>query len=116
MKRMIKAATGYIDYDVTVSFGGYVGATEDIVVYAKESATEEDIRDIVIDEFRDELLEGEVVEFDGEDGYTVEVSFAGYVGVSEEYEVYAEDEAEAIQLAIEDAAWSLTVDSFEPAE
>lgn len=40
----------------------------------------------------------------------------GYVGVSEEYEVYAEDEAEAIQLAIEDAAWSLTVDSFEPAE
>lgn len=114
MKRMIRAATGYIDYDVTVSFGGYVGATEDIVVYAKEGATEEDIMDVVIDEFRDELLEGEVIEFDGEDRYVVEVTFCGFIGVSDEYEEYADDEDDAIEQAVYDATWDLHIDSFLP--
>ena len=116
MKRMIRAVTGYVDYDVTVSFGGYVGAVEDIVVYAKEGATEEDIMDVVIDEFRDELLEGEVIEFDGEDEYVVEVTFGGYIGVSEEYTEYADDEDDAIEQAVYEATWELAIESFAPAE
>lgn len=116
MKRKIKASTEYIDYNVSVTFAGYTGAVEDLVVYAKVGATEDDIRYKVMDDYKDELLEGEVVAFDGDDGYTVEVSFAGYAGVSEEYEVYADDEADAIDQAIADAAYELDIESFEPIE
>ena len=46
--------------------------------------------------------------------YSVSVTFASYVGVSEEYEVYAENEDEAIDQAIADAAYKLDVEYFEP--
>lgn len=111
----IKGADEYIDYNVVVTFGGSIGVDEEIVVYAKAGIDKDDLVDVVRDEYRDELLFAEVVEQD-EDLYRVEVNFAGYIGVSEEYEFYADNEDEAIEDALNEAAWELDIDSFEVAE
>lgn len=118
MKRYVNASMfeGYADYDVVVTFGGYFGASEEITVFAKAGADEETLLQVICDDYKDELLEAEIVDFDGEDGYTVEVNFAGYIGVSEEYEVYADSEEEALDNAIQDACWSLDIESFKVAE
>ena len=113
----IKAADAYVDYNVVVTFGGYIGADEEIVVYAKVGIDKDDLLDVVKEDYADELLSAEVVEFDEDEGlYTVEVNFGGYIGVSEEYEIYADDEDEAIDDALRDATWELDIDSFEVAE
>ena len=113
----IKASDEYVDYNVIVTFGGYIGADEEIVVYAKVGIDKDDLLDVVKEDYADELLSAEVVEFDEDEGlYTVEVNFGGYIGVSEEYEIYADDEDEAIDDALRDATWELDIDSFEVAE
>lgn len=112
MRRYIATASEYGDYDVIVSFGGFVGGEEEITVYGRAGASEEDILSMVQSDYRDELLDGEVIDFDGEDGYIVEVTFAGYYGISEEYSVIADNEEDAIDQAIEEASWSLDIVSF----
>ena len=116
MKRIIKSATEYADYNVVVGFGGYIGVSEEINVYAKVGAdAEEDIQNAIMDDYKYDLLDAEVLSVD--DGvYTVEVTFAGYIGASEEFDIYADSEDEAIDQAIEEAADSLTIESFEIAE
>lgn len=116
--RPIKAADAYADYDVVVSFGGYLGVEEELTVYAKVGPdAREDIMTAILDDYKYDLLEGEVVEFDADYGvYTVEVSFAGYIGVSEEFDIYADSEDEAIEQAIDDATGYITIESFKLAE
>lgn len=111
----INASDAYVDYNVVVTFGGAVGAEEEILVYAKAGIDEDELLDVVRDEYRDELLFAEVVEQD-EDLYRVDVNFTGYIGVSEEYELYADDEDGAIEGALNEAIWELNIDSFEVAE
>ena len=115
--RPIKGADEYVDYNVTVTFCGYYGAEEEVVVYAKVGIDKDDLLDVVRDDYADELLSAEIVEYDEEDDrYTVEVNFGGYIGVSEEYDVYAYDEDGAIDKALSEAVWDLDIDSFEVAE
>ena len=118
MKRIIKATTEYADYNVVVSFSRSIGAEEEITVYAKVGPNaKEDIQKAIMDDYKYDLLDGEVIAVDDEDGvYTVEVTFAGYIGVSEEFDIYADNEDEAIDEAIDEAAYSLTIESFELAE
>lgn len=113
-RKIITASTDYIHYDVVVSFDMYPNAEEEITVYAKAGATKDDIMNAVIDDYADDLLEGEVIDFDGDDAYVVEVTFAGYIGVSEEYTEYADSEEDAIEQAIYDATWDLRIESFSP--
>ena len=114
MRRIFSASANYCDYNVVVTWGGVIGADEELTIYAKAGIDKDDLLDVVRDEYRDELLFGEVVEQD-DDLYVVEVNFGGYIGVSEEYEIYADDEDEAIEDALNAAAWKLDIDSFEVA-
>lgn len=118
MKRVINAANEYVDYNVVVSFGGYIGSEEAITVYAKVGPdAEEDIQNAIMDDYKYDLLEGEVIAVDEEDGvYTVEVTFGGYIGVSKEFDVYADSEEEAIDEAVDEAVDYITIESFEVAE
>lgn len=45
---------------------------------------------------------------------TVEINFGGYVGISEIYDVYADDEDEAEEQAKEEALYDFIVESFTP--
>lgn len=118
MKRIVASASDYADYDVVVSFGGYIGAEEELTIYAKVGEdAEEDIAAAILDDYKYDLLEGEVVAYDSDDGvYTVEVTFGGYIGVSEEFDVYADDEDDAIEQAIDEATDSINIESFKLAE
>ena len=114
MKRMINSSTeNYTDYDVVVSFGGYIGAEQEITVVAKEGATEDDILAVICDEYVDELLYAEILDYDEDnESYRVEVNFASYIGVSEIYEEFADNEEDAMDYAINEASDELQIESF----
>lgn len=118
MRRIVNATSNYADYDVVVSFGGYIGTEEELTVYAKVGPdAEDDIIAAILDDYKYDLLDGEVIAFDEDDGvYTVEVSFCGYIGVSEEFDVYADSEDDAIEQAIDEASDLITIESFKLAE
>ena len=106
VKRPVKASSeDFKDYEVTVNFATYVGADEIYSVFAKN---EEDAQEDALQQAKDDLSVEDINETD--DGeWEVEVGFAGMVGVSEIYTVYADDEDEAADTALEEAADDLGV-------
>ena len=116
MKRMIKAAKkevdaseGYKEYKVTIDFDTYIGSENEYEVF---SSSPEAAKQDGIDYATDDLEPIDTTEIDkGE--YEVEIQFAGMVGVSEIYTVYADNEEEAEETAIEEARYDLRVVSVE---
>lgn len=112
MKRIFSATTNLdIEYNVTIGFCGFIGVETERTIFAPADADKEDILYMVQEDYGDELLEGEVIEVD-EDEYEVEVTFDGQIGSSEVYNVYASNEDEAIDDAIEEAKNDLEVIEF----
>ena len=112
MKRMINAFTNPdTEYEVTVGFCGFVGREAYLTIDARVDADHEEILYIIQEDYADELLEGEVIDFDDAE-YEVEVTFDGQRGTSEIYQVLADDEEEAIAEAIEEARYDLDVIEF----
>lgn len=104
-KRKIKASD-MNEYTVTVNFATYTGVDEDYTEYA---SSEKEAIDQAIEEAKYDLEVVSVTETD-EDTYEVDVVFAGYSNVVETYVVLADDEDEAEELAIEEAASDLSAE------
>lgn len=110
MKKWIHAAkevaaseTELEDYTVEVNFAGMVGADETYQVTAKSA---EDAINEAEEEAKDELTVEDYTEIDyGE--WEVEIGFAGLIGVSNTYTVSADNEDDATNQALEEAAWDL---------
>ena len=92
------------EYEVEVRFGGFIGVEEIYTVsaYNEDEAHREALSEAAWD------LNVESVENSGDDEYEVSITFGGYVGSEQYYTVYAEDDSEA-----EDAALDLAADDFE---
>lgn len=102
MKRVIKASD-LIDYTVEVNFGGYIGADE---TYEITASDEDEAIQMALEEAKDDLSIEDINQ-DDDDEWTVSVGFGGMVGAENEYTVYADSEDEAIEAAIEEAAYDL---------
>jgi hypothetical protein len=102
---------------VELGFAGYRGAFEEFEVDARAGASEEDLLEIIHNDYYDyiyDLLSVESIE-DNEDGsYDVTISFAGYIGVDEIYTVDADDADEAESCALDEAIWDFNIEYFEP--
>ena len=116
MKRMISASHGSgpdVEYNVTINFCGFIGRDEELVIDARAGIDADELLYIIQEDYADELLDGEVIDVDEEDDmYEVEVTFAGQIGTSEIYSVWADDEDEAIDLAIEEAKDDIDIVEF----
>lgn len=90
------------DYSIEIEFAGMIGVSNEYTEYStsEQGAIEDAISDATDD------LEVEDVKDNGDGTYTVSISFCGYYGSEEEYEVDADDpesaEYEAIEMAKED--------------
>jgi hypothetical protein len=114
MKRIINASTGYdTEYNVTVSFCGFIGCDVDLYIDASADADSDELLDIVLDEYADDMLSGEVIDSDEDEGfYEVEVTFDGQPSATEAYSVYADNKQDAIYDAIEEAKDDIEVIGF----
>lgn len=88
------------EYEISVNFNGYVGSD---VTYTVDADSYEEALDLAVEQAKDDLDVLDVVEAD-EGLYDVTVGFAGMIGVEETYAVYADDEDEAADVAIDEAA------------
>ena len=100
----IEANTDLKEYEVSVNFAGYIGADETYTVYAENDEAAESLAV----EMAREDLNIEDIDQVSDDEYVVTISFCDFIGVEEEYTVYADDETEAEDLAREEALSDLT--------
>ena len=109
-----------VNYDVEVRFGGFVGSpTINLTVSAPLGCSADYIKEIITtdDAYKWDLIDElsvESIEDLGDDEWNVEINFGGYVGISEIYDVYADDEDEAEEQAKEEALYDFIVESFTP--
>lgn len=94
------------DYTVIVTFATYVGSEEEFNVFA---ASEEEASEQALELARDELSMEDVTQID-DDEWEVTINWAGFIGIDETYTVTADSEEDAIDQAIEEASWDLSVD------
>lgn len=109
-----------ITYRVEVGFHGYIGASEEIEIYAPADATEDELLSIIQDINGEagmllEIDEGDIV-FLGDGEWGITVGFAGYMGVEETYTVYADSVDDAVDQAYDEAIWDLEIISYEAVE
>lgn len=95
-------------YTITIGYAGFIGVEEDYEVYA---SSKEEAIDYALENAKGDL-EVTSIEKDDEDEYIVYVSFATYMGTDQDYYITADDEGEAEELALEEAASSLEVISI----
>ena len=93
------------DYEVEVGFGGYVGVSE---LYSVSGFSREDAEKVALDEACWDLDVVNVKDI-GDGEYEVEISPFGCFNCSEVYTVYADDEEEAEEIALDDAKDDLTI-------
>ena len=96
------------DYSVIITFAGYVGSEEDFNVFA---ASEEDASEQALEQARDELSMADIAQI-ADDEWEVTINWAGFIGIEETYTVTADTEEDAIDQAIEEASWDLSVDEI----
>lgn len=106
MKRYIRSAETYNTYTIEVNFGGFIGADEE---YEVDAANEDDAIDEALEMAKDDLNILNLKKTD-EDEYEATVGFRGYAGVENVYTVYARDEDEAREDAIEEASNDLSAE------
>lgn len=114
MKRIVNASyEPDVEYNVTISFCGFIGCDVDLVIDARSGADIDEILYIVLEDYADDLLSAEVVDSDPEeDMYDVEVTFDGQIGTSEIYSEWANDEDDAIDQALEEAKDDISIVEF----
>ena len=93
------------DYTVEVGFASMIGVSNEYTVFA--TSVEEAKTDAIDTACED--LEVINVRDDGDGDYTVTVGFCGFIGVEEEFDVYADSEDEAEDEALEMAKEELEV-------
>ena len=98
-----------MNYDVLVSFAGYVGSEQ---LYSVVAEDEDEAIEAALAEARDDLSVEDVRDM-GDGEFEVDVNFAGLVGVTETYTVYSDDEDEARVDAINDAEFDLDAEGVE---
>lgn len=96
------------DYSAIITFAGYVGSEEEFNVFA---ASEEEASEQALEQARDELSMSDIVQID-DDEWEVTINWAGFIGIEETYTVTADSEEDAIDQAIEEATWDLSVDEI----
>ena len=108
-KKHICEDYGDIDYVVSIGFAGYFGVEN---AYHVSANSEDEAVEFALEEAREDLYVDNVTEI--EDGvYSVAVNFAGFRGADETYEVDANDEDDATDIALEEAYDDLTVEDIE---
>lgn len=114
MKRVVKSATGPdTEYNVTIGFCGLIDYDTERTIDARVGADKDEILYIVQEDYADELLEAKVIDVDlDSDVYEVEVTFNSQFMCTEVYFVWANDEDEAIDEALERAKDDLEVIEF----
>lgn len=98
-----------MDYDVLVSFAGYVGSEQ---LYSVVADDEDEAIEAALAEARDDLSVEDVRDM-GDGEFQVDVNFAGLVGVTETYTVSSADEDEASVDAINEAEFDLDAEGVE---
>lgn len=106
-----------IAYKVEVGFAGYTDVLEEIDIDAPVGSDEDYLEDIIQNDSNIylsllEVYDSDIIEL-GDDGYEITVNFAGYMGADAVYTVYADSVEEAIEQAIEEARFDLSVESYE---
>lgn len=91
------------DYEVTVNFGGYIGADE---IYNVTATDEAEAFEKAIDFAKEDLSVEDIAEVD-EDEWEVTIGFCGFIGVENTYTAYANSEEDAEKSALIDAAYDL---------
>ena len=107
--------TTYVDYEVEVSFCGFIGASEFIEMQARPEITEEELREEMFEHYENDLLDLLDVtetEFLDYDDWDVTVNFNGYIGCDNTYNVSGDDEDEASDYALQEALWDFDILSF----
>lgn len=114
MKRMIVSATNPdTEYLVQVGFGDREGQDAEIHLDARIGIDKEELEYIIQEDYAYDLLRGEVVGYDEDTSqYDVDVIFDVYDSWPETVTVLADDEDEAIEMAIEEAKSLLEVIDF----
>ena len=92
--------------DYIVNFAGYIGADETFFADSEEDALEQ-----AFDEL--DVIECEQID---DDEWCVTIGYCGFIGVEQEYNVVADDEAQAYDAALEEARWDLEVTDSEDEE
>lgn len=95
-----------MEYEVIINFGGFIGADESYTVYADN---EEEAENLALAEAEADLSIEDICQI-SEDEWEVEVGFAEFLGVSNTYTVYADNENKACEAATEEAVSDLYVD------
>lgn len=97
------------DYEVTIGFAGFYGIEQ---TYTVNADSEEEAEELAIEEAKGDLgIEN--VESLGDGEYRVTVNFATFYGADEDYDVDADSEEEAEELALDEASYDLSVESIE---
>ena len=109
MKRYVKASEGMRDFEVEVKFGGYIGSESyyDVSAEDEDEAIENALKEAKSD------LEVTDVEDLGDGDWDVTVQFNGFIGVENVYTETADDQDEAEELALEEAADDLEAEISE---
>ena len=97
------------DYEVTVNFGGMIGVDN---TYSVTAENEEKAKAEALEMAKDDLCieESEGVDMDE---FTVTISFCGFIGCEQQYEVWSGDLDEAYDEALEMAYDDLYVEDVE---
>ena len=98
MKKMIKASNQ--QFAVNICFAGMLGCEE--VYHIDDTSNEQEAITLAIELAKEDLEVIDVEEVD-EGEYVVTVSFNGFIGCENQYDVYAENEEEATELALEES-------------
>lgn len=93
------------NYIVTVGFAGFVGVEEEYEILARDKD------DAELDAYEEAAsdLSIESVDHIEDDEWEVTINFAGYIGADQTYTVFANDEDEASDSAIEEAEQDLEI-------
>ena len=105
-----------VNYDIEVSFNGFIGTTSVVKIQAPKDSKEDYLKELLLTEYKYELfdlLEVEDVNSSDEDEWEVCFSFDGYIGTETYYEVDGDDEDDAVDNALEEALDDFDIVSFE---
>lgn len=105
-----------IPYELDISFNGYIDSTIKLEIDGPYDADVEFLKHILFNDFSDELLdelELESIESIGSDKWRVTFTFGGYPDATAFYDVYAEDEYEAEEIAKDNSLNDFDILSFE---
>lgn len=103
-----------VEYELELGFAGIIGASETFVILAPAGSTEEELKDILFEEYEwdlKDLLSLEDSIYLDDDEWEITLNFNGYIGCEETYTVAGDDEDDAVEHALNEALWDFTIES-----